>query len=167
MSIAAKVLKSLHDVVDMPALGTLGDGSSTNADRPFKRGILTIRAKGILAYALGIMVLFFGFIASIPLFLTNNGSWALIAIVAAYLVFALAVYYRFVGFKKNFRRMMAQTTTPRTDSMDRPDIILSPTFMLAGDKLLDDDYGKFASVAILGIVGLLLAAFYWLLGRLT
>lgn len=125
------------------------------------RGILSLRAKGILFFALGIMALFFGFIFSMVFLIIDHGTAAFLSMFLGYLAFASGVYYRFIGFKKRYVARYGAGSAREVPSLDRPDVIISPMFFLYGEKLIADDYGKFAAGVILVVVAVLLMLFYW------
>lgn len=128
-----------------------------------RRGILSVRAGGILAFALGVAALLFSVFMSIPLVLTDHGSIALLSVLFGYLAFAYGVYYRFVGFRKRFLQAHPGETLTKVGSLDRPDIIISPTFFLIGDRLIEDDFGPWAAGAAMVAVAVVLMVFYWFL----
>lgn len=135
-------------------------------DPPERKGLLSLRAKGLVIFALGIMMLFFSFVFSIVLVILDNLDLALMAILIGFAAFSYGVYYRFVGFRRAFVRRYGQTLN-RLKTLDRPDIVISPMFLIAGDDLVRDDFGKWAAGLIIIVTGAVLALFYWLLSRLV
>jgi len=125
--------------------------------------VLSRRALGVTIFALGIIAFIFGFIFSIVFLMLESGAYMLLSIGLGYGALAYGVYYRFVGFRRRFVREMRKAGRSELSALDRPDVIISPLFFLYGENLQRDDYGKFAAIAIMTAVTIILAVFYWLL----
>ncbi|MBE0519397.1 MAG: hypothetical protein IH630_09295 [Thermoplasmata archaeon] len=123
------------------------------------------RAIGIVAFALGIAALLVGFFLSIIAMIMDSETMSVVFVLLGFFAFSWGMYYRFVGFKKRYRKTYGSDPRMLT-TMDRPDIILSPMFMLAGDDLIRDDFGKWAAAVGIIVTGIFVVLGYWFLSMI-